>query len=89
MSKTHIILDEIVAAKPPLGARVAAHDILTITDLEGQRAVDFRCYEADNPKDRHYASNTASAGQHLCGARQHALLRPWRSLMMLVEDPFG
>jgi uncharacterized protein YcgI (DUF1989 family) len=39
------------------GARIATHDILTITDLEGQQAVDFLCCEADNPKDRHYATN--------------------------------
>ena len=31
---------------------------LTITDLEGQQAVDFLCYDADDLTDRFSATNT-------------------------------
>ena len=58
MSQTKIILDEIVPARQPWGARIAANDVLTIIDLEGQQAVDFLCYDGANPRDRYCATNT-------------------------------
>ena len=45
MRQAKIILDEIVPARKPWGARIAANDVLTIIDLEGQQAVDFLCYD--------------------------------------------
>ena len=58
MKESKIILDEIVPARKPWGARIAAGDVLTIIDLEGQQAVDFLCYDGANPQDRYSATNT-------------------------------
>jgi uncharacterized protein YcgI (DUF1989 family) len=57
MSQPKIILDEVVPARQPWGARIAANDVLTIIDLEGQQAVDFLCYDGANPQDRYSVSN--------------------------------
>jgi hypothetical protein len=51
-------LDEVVAARKPWGARIEKGKILRITDLEGQQAVDFLCYDAADPSERYSATNT-------------------------------
>ena len=48
----------IVAPKMPWSGIIEQGKTLTITDLEGQQAVDFLCYDADNPTDRFSATNT-------------------------------
>ena len=45
--------DEIVPAKKSWSGVIKAGDILVITDLEGQQAVDFLCYDANDPADRY------------------------------------
>jgi urea carboxylase-associated protein 1 len=52
------LLDEVVPARQPWGGRIAKGQVLRITDLEGQQAVDFLCYDADNPNERYSATNT-------------------------------
>src|SRR5271167_5189442 len=53
-----IVLDEVVQPRRPWGHRVAKGDILRLIDLEGQQAVDFLCYDAEDPTDRYCATNT-------------------------------
>jgi uncharacterized protein len=53
-----VVLDEIVAAGKPWGARIRQGQVLRITDLEGQQAVDFLCYDTADPSDRYCATNT-------------------------------
>jgi urea carboxylase-associated protein 1 len=53
-----IVLDEVVAARQPWGGRIARGQTLRITDLEGQQAVDFLCYDAADPGERYSATNT-------------------------------
>lgn len=52
------VLDEVVPARKPWGARIAKGHVLRITDLEGQQAVDFLCYDAVDPNERYSATNT-------------------------------
>ena len=52
------VLDEVVAARKPWGGRIEKGQILRITDLEGQQAVDFLCYDAADPNERYSATNT-------------------------------
>jgi len=52
------VLDEVVAARKPWGGRIEKGQILRITDLEGQQAVDFLCYDAADPTERYSATNT-------------------------------
>ncbi len=50
--------DVIVPAREPWSIKMRAREILRIIDLEGQQAVDFLCYSADDPSDRYNAANT-------------------------------
>lgn len=85
-----IILDEIVAAGAPWGARIAGGDVLTITDLEGQQAVDFLCYDADNPADRYCATNTVKVqGNVYVGLGTVLYADSGNRLMTVVVDTVG
>ncbi len=53
-----ILLDEIVPATRPWGHIVGKGEVLRLIDLEGQQAVDFLCYPADDVTDRYSAMNT-------------------------------
>lgn len=53
-----IIVDEVVPAKRPWGHVVRQGEILRLVDLEGQQAVDFLCFDAQDPRDRYSATNT-------------------------------
>ncbi|HLI11306.1 MAG TPA: DUF1989 domain-containing protein [Alphaproteobacteria bacterium] len=53
-----VIHDEVVPPKSPWSRIVKKGEILRITDLEGQQAVDFLCYDAADPSDRYSATNT-------------------------------
>ena len=52
------VTEVIVEPKMPWSGIVKQGETLTITDLEGQQAVDFLCYDADDPTDRFSATNT-------------------------------
>ena len=52
------LVDEVVPARQPWGRVIRKGETLRITDLEGQQAVDFLCYDADNPADRYSSMNT-------------------------------
>ena len=53
-----VVLDEIVAARAAWSAVVAAGDVLTIVDLDGNQAVDCLLYSADDTTVRYSASET-------------------------------
>ncbi|MGB9140855.1 MAG: DUF1989 domain-containing protein [Aestuariivirga sp.] len=90
MSKGQIILDEIVAARRPWGGRIAANDVLTITDLEGQQAVDFLCFDGRNPQDRYNATNTVKVqGNIFVGLDSVLYSDSGAPLMTVIEDTVG
>ena len=53
-----IVYDFTVPAREPWSRVIEAGNILRIIDLEGQQAVDFLCYNANDPGDRYNAMNT-------------------------------
>ena len=53
-----IVLNAVVPPGRPWGHRVAQGDVLRLIDLEGQQAVDFLCYDVEDPTDRYCATNT-------------------------------
>jgi len=55
------MLDEIVPAGAPWSGIVRHGQVLRITDLEGQQAVDFLCDNATVPEERYHAPNTMKA----------------------------
>jgi urea carboxylase-associated protein 1 len=85
-----IVLDEVVPAGKPWGGRIAAGHHLTITDLEGRQAVDFLCYDANDPRDRYCATNTVKVqGNIYIGLGTVLYADSGAALMTVVADTVG
>ena len=56
-----IRVDEVIAARAPWDGRVNAGETLRILDLEGNQAVDFLLYAADDDAERYSAQDTITA----------------------------
>ena len=84
------MLDEIVPAGAPWTGIVRQGQVLRITDLEGQQAVDFLCYSAANPEERYHAPNTLKAAGTIFLTTGHTLYSDVaRPMFTIVEDQFG
>ena len=84
------IHEEIVPAKHPWSGVIAAGDVLVLTDLEGQQAVDFLCYDANNPADRYSATNTVKVqGNVYVGLGTVLYADSGKPLMTVIEDTVG
>ncbi len=85
-----IVEDTIVPACAPWSARVAAGHHLRLIDLEGQQAIDFLCFNADDPAERYHAANTIKIPCQLY-LGQGSILRSSlaRPMMTIVEDSCG
>ena len=60
-----IILDEVVPARAPWDHRVHAGETLRILDLEGNQAVDFLLYAAEDDAERYSAQDTIAAQRNI------------------------
>ncbi len=82
--------DVTVPAREPWSTRMRKGEILRIIDLKGQQAVDFLCYNADDPTDRYNAANTIKLNGNIYLGKDAGL---WsvraRKLMTFVEDTCG
>ncbi len=84
------MLDEIVPAGAPWTGIVRQGQVLRITDLEGQQAVDFLCYNAANTEERYHAPNTVKAAGSIFLTTGHTLYSDVaRPMFVIVEDQFG
>jgi hypothetical protein len=80
----------IVPAGAPWSGIVRQGQVLRITDLEGQQAVDFLCYSAVDPQERYHAPNTLKAAGTIFLTAGHALYSDIaRPIFTIVEDQFG
>lgn len=85
-----IIIDEIVPPGLPWGHRVAKGDVLRLVDLEGQQAVDFLCYDADDPTDRYSSMNTVKVQGNIYVGQGTVLYSDLgKALFTIVEDTCG
>ena len=57
----HVVHDEVVAARAPWRHRMNAGETLRIVDLEGNQAVDFLLYAAEDDAERYSAQDTVAA----------------------------
>ncbi len=86
----NLVLEEIVPARQGWAHRVQAGDTLMITDLEGQQAVDFLCFDAVDPGDRYSATNTIKVqGSVYVGLDTVLYADSGAALMTVVEDTIG
>ncbi len=85
-----VIQEEIVPAKTPWSGIVKTGQTLVITDIEGQQAVDFLCYDANNTSDRYSATNTIKVrGNIYIGLNTVLYSDSGKALMTIVEDTLG
>jgi urea carboxylase-associated protein 1 len=83
-------LSTIVPAGAPWSGIVRQGQVLRITDLEGQQAVDFLCYSAADPQERYHAPNTLKAAGTIFLTAGHKLYSDVaRPIFTIVEDQFG
>jgi hypothetical protein len=85
-----IVRDEVVAARAPWSAVVAAGQVLTIVDLGGNQAVDCLLYNAQDTAERYSAPDTI-ARQGNVFLTTGSVLRSSRGrpLMTLIADEVG
>jgi urea carboxylase-associated protein 1 len=85
-----VVLDELVAARAPWSAIVAAGDELSIVDLGGNQAVDCILYSAVDTSERYSAPDTIAA-QGRIFLTTGSVLRSnrGRALMTVVADECG
>ena len=85
-----IISDEVVPACHPWSALVRTGQFLRLVDLEGQQAVDFLCFNADNPAERYHAPNTIKIPGNIYLSKGSVLRSvEARAMMTIVEDTCG
>lgn len=85
-----VVLDQLVAARAPWSAIVAAGDVLSIVDLGGNQAVDCILYSAADTSERYSAPDTIVA-QGRIFLTVGSVLRSNRGnpLMTVVADECG
>lgn len=85
-----VIEDTVVAACMPWSARVERGQILRLVDLEGQQAIDFLCYNADDPAERYHAPNTVKIPGNIFLSKGSVLRSvEARPMMTIVDDTCG
>ncbi|QDY89034.1 urea carboxylase-associated family protein [Arthrobacter sp. UKPF54-2] len=85
-----VILDEYVEARGPWSGVVAAGDVLTIVDLDGNQAVDCLLYAADDTDVRYSAAVTLAAQRSIVLTTGSALRSDTgMPLMTVVADEVG
>ncbi|BBZ07068.1 hypothetical protein MDOR_12370 [Mycolicibacterium doricum] len=85
-----VILDQVVAARAPWSAVVAAGDVLTIVDIAGNQAVDCLLYSAADTRVRYSAPETI-ARQGRIALTSGSVLRAdtGAALMTVLADEVG
>jgi hypothetical protein len=85
-----IRLDHTVPPRAAWSGRVEAGEILRLIDLEGQQAIDFLCYNADDPSERYHAPNTIKVpGNIYVGLGTVLRSSRARPMMTVVADTVG
>ena len=90
MTEPAIIEDSIVPPRAPWSCRMRAGEMLQIIDLEGQQAVDFLCFSADDPTERYHAPNTIKVPKQVYLGKGSILRSNLaRPMMTVTEDTCG
>jgi len=85
-----VVLDELVEARGPWSAVVAAGDVLTIVDLDGNQAVDCLLYAAGDTTVRYSAAATIAAQRSIVLTTGSVLRADTGTpLMTVVADEVG
>ena len=83
-------MEEVVPAKSSWSGIIKKGQRLKITDLEGQQAVDFLCYNNNDRSDRYSATNTVKVqGNVYVGLGSILYSDSGTPLLEVVEDTVG
>ena len=83
-------MEEVVPAKSSWSGIIKKGQRLKITDLEGQQAVDFLCYNNNDRSDRYSATNTVKVqGNVYVGLGSILYSDSGTPLLEVVEDTIG
>ncbi|UVO12634.1 DUF1989 domain-containing protein [Mycobacterium sp. SVM_VP21] len=89
-NQSHIVSDEVVAARAPWSAVVCAGDLLQIIDLHGNQAVDCLLYDAADHTRRYSAQATVAAARNIFLSTGSVLRSAdGTALMTVVVDDVG
>jgi urea carboxylase-associated protein 1 len=85
-----VLEDVVVPPGSPWSRRLQRGQQLRITDLEGTQAVDFLCYNADDPSEAYNAPNTMKVnGSIFIGAGTRLLSSLARPILTVTRDTCG
>jgi urea carboxylase-associated protein 1 len=85
-----ILSDEVVPPCRPWGRIVRQGEVLRLTDLEGQQAVDFLCYDAADPRDRYSSMNTIKVQGSIFVQKGTVMYSDMgNALLTVIEDTCG
>ena len=88
--EAEILEDTVVPAGQPWSRRIAEGEVLRLIDLEGQQAIDFLCYNADDPEERYHAPNTIKIPGQIYLSKGSSLLSVRaRKMMTIIDDTCG
>jgi len=88
--KSQILEDCVVEAGFGWSRVLAPGDRVRFIDLEGQQAIDFLCYNADNPAERYNAADTMKIAGKLWLEKGSKLYSDMGNVLMtIVEDTVG
>jgi len=90
VSEGKIVEDKVLPANSPWGRILRKGQILSIVDLEGRQAVDFLCYNAQDPSERYNAADTMKYAGTIFLSKGHGIYSDMgRRLFTIVEDTCG
>ncbi len=85
-----VTYDYVVPATTPWSRFIKAGDVLRLIDLEGQQAVDFLCYKADDLGDRYNSMNTVKVqGRAYIGKGTVLYADSGTPLFTVIDDTLG
>lgn len=85
-----VLQDTVIGAGQPWSCAINEGDLLRIIDLRGTQAVDFLCYNADDPAERYNAPNTMKlSGSIFLTTGTRLLSSRARTLFTVVSDTCG
>lgn len=89
-SRKAVRFDEIIAAREPWSGVVQKGEILCLTDIEGQQAIDFLCFNAAESGERYCATDTVKIqGNIYLGPGMVLYSNLARPMFRIVTDTCG
>ena len=85
-----VLEDTVIPACAPWSARIAKGEVLRLVDLEGQQAIDFICYNAEDHAERYHAGHSIKLNKNAYLGEGSVL---WsghiRRMMTITKDTCG